>query len=260
MIKFNNVNKTWPNGNIALQDINLEIQDGEFVGIIGLSGAGKTTLIKTVNKMHPISDGELIVTMKKDEEEIEYNVSNLSGKKLRKFKSKIGLISQEYNNVQGETVLNNVLCARLTKMPWYRKIFTTYSKNDRRIALEALQKLGILDKAYTRASSLSGGQQQRVALARAISQEAPIIVADEPVSALDPIFANQVMADFEKINKEQNITILINIHHVELALKYTTRIIGIKEGKIVFDGPTNKVDKDVLIQIYGENYNEEDIA
>ncbi|QHX36201.1 phosphonate transport system ATP-binding protein [Spiroplasma sp. TIUS-1] len=261
MIKFKNVNKIWPNGNIALQDINVEISDGEFVGIIGLSGAGKTTLIKTVNKMHPISDGDLIVTMKDDKgEDVEYNVSNLSGSKLRKFKSRIGLITQEYNNVQGETVLNNVLCARLTRMPWYRKIFTIYTKEDKRIALDALYKLGILDKAYTRAGSLSGGQQQRVALARAISQEAPIIIADEPVSALDPIFAAQVMSDFEKINKEQNITILINIHHVELALKYTTRIIGVREGKVVYDGPTSKVDKNVLIQIYGENYNEEDIA
>ncbi|WP_338983412.1 phosphonate ABC transporter ATP-binding protein [Spiroplasma endosymbiont of Othius punctulatus] len=260
MIIFKEVNKIWPNGNIALQDVNVEIKDGEFVGIIGLSGAGKTTLIKTVNKMHPISSGDLVVTMKENDEVVEYNVANLSGKKLRHFKSKIGLITQEYNNVQGETVLSNVLASRLTKMPWYRKIFTIYSKEDKRIALDALHKLGILDKAYTRAGSLSGGQQQRVALARAISQEAPIIIADEPVSALDPIFANQVMADFEKINKEQNITILINIHHVELALKYTTRIIGVREGKVVYDGPTNKVDKSVLIQIYGENYSEEDVA
>ena len=243
MIKFDKVNKVYPNGLHALKNISLEINQGEFVAIIGLSGAGKSTLLRTINRMHDISEGSLTVNGQE--------VNNLAGKDLRKFRRKIGMVFQSFNLVTRTTVVNNVLTSRVPDMPLWKSIIGLYSKEDKVIALEALDKVGILDKAYVRADQLSGGQQQRVALARTLAQKPEIILADEPVAALDPITAKQVMDDFKKINKELNMSVLINIHHVDLALKYADRVIGIKAGEIVYDGAAKDVTNEVLKQIYG---------
>ncbi len=251
MIKFENVNKVYPNGLHALKNISLEIEQGEFVAIIGLSGAGKSTLLRTVNRMHDITDGSLTV----DAEE----VNNLKGKELRRFRRKIGMVFQSFNLVTRTTVIKNVLTSRVPDMPLWKSIIGLYSKEDKIIALEALDKVGILEKAYIRADQLSGGQQQRVALARTLAQNPEIILADEPVAALDPVTAAQVMDDFKKINTEMNISVLINIHHVDLALKYADRVIGIKAGEIVYDGPSSEVNSDVLTQIYGRELVEDEV-
>lgn len=243
MIKFDKVNKVYPNGLHALKNVSLDIKQGEFVAIIGLSGAGKSTLLRTINRMHDISEGSLTVNGQE--------VNDLAGKDLRKFRRKVGMVFQSFNLVTRTTVINNVLTSRVPDMPLWKSIIGLYSKEDKVIALEALDKVGILDKAYVRADQLSGGQQQRVALARTLAQKPEIILADEPVAALDPITAKQVMDDFKKINKELNMSVLINIHHVDLALKYADRVIGIKAGEIVYDGPSTEVDSDVLKQIYG---------
>ena len=251
MIKFERVNKVYPNGLHALKNISLEINQGEFVAIIGLSGAGKSTLLRTINRMHDISEGSLTV----DGEE----VNSLKGKELRKFRRKVGMVFQSFNLVTRTTVINNVLTSRVPDMPLWKSIIGLYSKEDKVIALEALDKVGILDKAYVRADQLSGGQQQRVALARTLAQKPEIILADEPVAALDPITATAVMDDFKKINKELNMSVLINIHHVDLALKYADRVIGIKAGEIVYDGPSAEVDSEVLKQIYGRELADDEV-
>ena len=251
MIKFERVNKVYPNGLHALKNISLEINQGEFVAIIGLSGAGKSTLLRTINRMHDISEGSLTV----DGEE----VNSLKGKELRKFRRKVGMVFQSFNLVTRTTVINNVLTSRVPDMPLWKSIIGLYSKEDKVIALEALDKVGILDKAYVRADQLSGGQQQRVALARTLAQKPEIILADEPVAALDPITATAVMDDFKKINKELNMSVLINIHHVDLALKYADRVIGIKAGEIVYDGPAKDVDSEILKQIYGRELAEDEV-
>ena len=243
MIKFDKVNKVYPNGLHALKNVSLEINQGEFVAIIGLSGAGKSTLLRTINRMHDISEGSLIVNGQE--------IKNLKGKDLRTFRRKVGMVFQSFNLVTRTTVINNVLTSRVPDMPLWKSIIGLYSKEDKIIALEALDKVGILDKAYVRADQLSGGQQQRVALARTLAQKPEIILADEPVAALDPITATQVMDDFKKINKELNMSVLINIHHVDLALKYADRVIGIKAGEIVYDGAAKDVTNEVLKQIYG---------
>ena len=175
---------------------------------------------------------------------------NLKGKELRKFRRKIGMIFQSFNLVTRTTVIRNVLMAKVPEMPFWRVLLGVFKKEDKLAALEALDKVGILDKAYIRADQLSGGQQQRVALARTLAQNPEIILADEPVAALDPVTAKQVMSDFKKINQDMNISILINIHHVELALEYADRIIGIRAGKIVYDGPSKEVTPEVLNAIY----------
>ena len=251
MIKFDKVNKVYPNGLHALKNISLEINQGEFVAIIGLSGAGKSTLLRTINRMHDISEGSLTVNGQE--------VNDLSGKDLRKFRRKVGMVFQSFNLVTRTTVINNVLTSRVPDMPLWKSIIGLYSKEDKVIALEALDKVGILDKAYVRADQLSGGQQQRVALARTLAQKPEIILADEPVAALDPITAKQVMDDFKKINKELNMSVLINIHHVDLALKYADRVIGIKAGEIVYDGPSAEVDSEVLKQIYGRELSADEV-
>ena len=251
MIEFSHVSKVYPNGVKALDDVTLQIEQGEFVGIIGLSGAGKSTLIRTVNKMIDTTEGTLTVN--------GVDVSSLKGKALRKFRRKIGMVFQSFNLVTRTTVINNVLSAKVADMPLIRTLLGLYSKKDKIEALEALDKVGILDKAYTRADQLSGGQMQRVALARTLAQNPEIILADEPVASLDPVMADVVMEDFQRINKEMNITVIINIHHVDLALQYTNRIIGIQAGKIVYDGPVSGVNDEVLRMIYGRELKDDEL-
>ncbi len=252
MIKFENVGKVYPDGTVALKEITVEIPQGEFVAIIGLSGAGKSTLIKLINKMIPVTSGRLIVNdMEVDE--------SLKGKSLRMFRRQIGMIFQSFNLIGRTTVIKNVLAARVAEMGPLNSLFGIYKKEDKIIALEALEQVGILEKAYNRADKLSGGQQQRVALSRTIAQNPSIILADEPVASLDPITAKQVMADFEKINKELNITVIANMHHVDMALQYARRVIGIRDGRIVFDGPSSSITNNLLKEIYGRELTDEDI-
>ena len=181
------------------------------------------------------------------------DVTGLSGKRLRQFRRGIGMVFQSFNLVTRTSVIKNVLAACVPDMPFWRVLLGAFCKEDKLKALESLDKVGILDKAYMRADQLSGGQQQRVALARTLTQDPHIILADEPVAALDPVTAKQVMEDFVHINQELGISILLNIHHVELALEYADRVIGIRAGRIVYDGPSKQVDQTVLDAIYGED-------
>lgn len=243
-IEWINANKVYPNGTRGLIDVNLKINQGEFVAVIGLSGAGKTTLIKTINKINDISSGTLNVG--------PFVVNSLKGKKLREFRTKIGIVFQGYNLVENVSVLQNVLAARLPQMNQFRAFFGIYKKSDVEIAYESLAKVNILENAYDLAKDLSGGQMQRVALARTLAQKPKIILADEPVGALDPIMAKSVMDGFLLVNKMDNITVVANLHHVNLALQYADRIIGIKKGRVIFDGAWDKVNLNVLKEIYGE--------
>lgn len=242
MIEFINASKTYPNGVKGLKNVNLTIDQGEFVAVIGLSGAGKSTLIRSVNRMHDVTGGQVIVD--------GVNVMTLKGKSLRKFRRKIGMIFQSFNLISRSTVIRNVLASNVPDLPWYRVLLGLYKKEQEMDALAALDKVGILEKAYTRCDQLSGGQQQRVALARTLNQKPSIILADEPVASLDPIMADVVMSDFKRINEELKITIILNIHHVDLALKYATRVIGIRAGEIVYDGPSSEVTKEILNEVY----------
>ena len=242
MIEFKNVYKTYPNGFTALKDINLQIEQGEFVAVIGLSGAGKSTILRCINRMHDVTSGTLTVD--------GVDVNSLKGKELRKFRRKVGMIFQSFNLVSRSTAIKNVLTAEVPEMNFFRVLFGIFTKEQKMHALESLDKVGILRKAYTRCDQLSGGQQQRVALARTLNQNPQIILADEPVASLDPIMARPVMKDFVRINKDYNITILLNIHHVDLALQYCDRVIGVREGQIVFDGPANTITQEQIDEVY----------
>ncbi len=250
MIEFKNVNKKYPNGVHALKDINLTINDGEFVAIIGLSGSGKSTLLRTINKMHSITSGELIVS--------EKSVSKLKGKELLAFRHKIGMVFQSFNLVNRSTVYDNVLVSRAYHLNIIKAAFKMYSVEDKKLALESIERVGLLDKAFTRVDNLSGGQKQRVALARTLAQKPEIILADEPVAALDPVTAKMIMDDFKRINDELGITVLINMHHVDLALNYADRVIAINDGNIVYDGPSKEVTEEILNMIYENKLSEDD--
>lgn len=242
MIEFKHVWKQYPNGLVALKDLNLRITQGEYVAIIGLSGAGKSTLLRCINRMHAITEGSLTVE--------GTEIRKLRGRDIRRLRRNIGMIFQSFHLVTRISAIANVLVSCVPEMPFWRKMLGIFTLDEKKKALMALDQVGILDKAYVRVDQLSGGQQQRVALARTLAQQPKIILADEPVASLDPVTAKQVMEDFRKINRELNMTIIMNIHHVELALAYASRIIGIRSGEIVYDGPAEHVTDDVLQRIY----------
>ena len=228
----------------VLRKIDIDVHSGEVICIVGSSGSGKSTLLRCINKLEKQTSGKILYHDKE--------VRNVQ-KDINGYRSKVGMVFQSFNLVTRTTVIKNVLSACVPDMPFWRVLLGAFRKADKIKALESLDKVGILDKAYIRADQLSGGQQQRVALARTLTQNPRIILADEPVAALDPVTAKQVMQDFVRINEEMGISILLNIHHVELALEYADRIIGIRAGKIVYDGPSANVDQSVLDAIYGDD-------
>ena len=200
------MSKTYPNGVKGLKDVNLTIDQGEFVAIIGLSGAGKSTLIRTINRMIDVTEGTLTVD--------GVDVMTLRGKSMRRFRRKIGMIFQSFNLITRSTAIKNVLSSMVPDMNFFRVLFGIFTREQKLQALEALDKVGILDKAYTRCDQLSGGQQQRVALARTLNQNPTIILADEPVAALDPVTAKNVMRLFTELAGECALVVVSHDHRL----------------------------------------------
>lgn len=242
MITFQNVDVVYPNGFKGLDDVSLTINPGEFVGIVGLSGAGKSTLIRTVNGLVPYTSGTLSVG-----DEV---VNPKSASSLRKLRSRVGMIFQSFNLVSRISVLNNVLVGRSSSTPTWRSLLGWYRAEDKEIAFQSLERVGIVEKAYVRAASLSGGQQQRVAIARVLAQDPEVILADEPVASLDPPTAHTVMRDMRRIQQDLGITCVVNMHHLDLARSYADRIIGMRDGRVVFDGPVEEATDDVIEEVY----------
>lgn len=250
MIEFKNVSKVYPNGTVGLKNINLTIHPGEFVVIVGLSGAGKSTLLRSINRLHEITKGEIFIYGK--------SITAARGKDLLHIRRDIGMIFQNFNLVKRSSVLRNVLSGRVAYHPTWKMLLGLFPKKDQELAFHALQRVNILDKAYARADELSGGQQQRVSIARALAQEAKIILADEPVASLDPLTTEQVMDDLKRINQESGITTVVNLHYIDLARQYATRIIGLRAGEVVFDGPVEEATDERFSEIYGRPLDQSD--
>lgn len=244
MIEFKSVSKVYGNGVKGLDDISLKIEQGEFIAIIGLSGAGKSTFIRAINRLHEITSGEILVNGS--------DIGKLEGKELRHARRNIGIIAQHFNLVKRVTVQQNILTGRLGYYSTLRSIFGMFKPEDYERTKEALKTVGLEDKLHNRCDELSGGQQQRISIARALVQEADIILADEPVASLDPITSDRIMNVLKTINEEMNRTIIINIHSVELARRFATRIIGLRSGQVVYDGKSADTSDEVLIEIYGD--------
>ena len=251
MIKFENVSVTYPGGVEALKNLNLEIKDGDFIIIVGLSGAGKSTLLRTVNNLVKPSTGSVYLEGK--------NVTSAKKKELKKIRSQIGMIFQTFNLVNRSTVLKNVLTGRLSNISTIRSILGLWPKDQKEMAFEALNQVEILEKAYVRASNLSGGQQQRVGIARALSQKPKVMLADEPVASLDPITSRVVMSYLKKINTELGITTIVNLHFLDLAKEFGDRLIGLRDGELVFDGNVNDVSDEDFENIYGRSIKSSDL-
>ena len=238
MIELKHVSKTFDTGTAggvdALKDVSLTIEDGDIYGIIGMSGAGKSTLVRCINLLEKPTSGEIIVNGQR--------LDTMTPAQLRAARREITMIFQRFNLLMQRTCLRNV-CFPM-------ELAGAKKAEAEQRARELLELVGLPDKADSYPAQLSGGQQQRVALARTLNQNPKIILADEPVASLDPITAKQVMQDFVRINKEYKISILLNIHHVDLALKYCDRVIGIRAGEIVFDGPASTITQEQIDEVY----------
>ena len=251
MIRFENASVTYPGGVHALRNVSLEIAAGEMMVIVGLSGAGKSTLIRVINGLVPLTGGDVIVD--------GVSVRTASSAELRRLRSKIGMIFQTFNLVKRTHVLNNVLMGRLHTTGTLRSLLGRYKPADVEIAMQALERVDIVEKAYVRAANLSGGQQQRVGIARALAQEPKILLADEPVASLDPPTSHVVMRDLQRINRELGITTIVNLHFLDLAKVYGERIIGLRAGELVYDGNAEQADEHVFRDIYGRSLTADDV-
>ena len=251
MIEFVDASVVYPNGFRALDKVTLTIEDGEFVVVVGLSGAGKSTLLRAVNGLVPIVEGSVKVD--------GHEVVGASAAELRQLRSGVGMIFQTFNLVMRATVVNNVLMGRLSKVPRWRSLLGMWPSEDKELAMQALERVGIVEKSYQRASNLSGGQQQRVGIARALAQEPSVILADEPVASLDPVTSHMVMRDLQRINRDLDITTLINLHFLDLARQYGKRLIGLRDGKLVYDGDIADVDDNIFRDIYGRAITPDDL-
>ena len=252
MIQFDNVDVVYPNGFQGLKHVNLNINPGEFVVIVGLSGAGKSTLVRTINGLVPYTSGTLTVN--------DETVDPSSRAGLRRLRSKIGMIFQSFNLVNRISVLSNVLVGRSSYLSTWRSLLGWYRPEDKVIAFRSLERVGIVEKAYVRASSLSGGQQQRVAIARVLAQDPSVILADEPVASLDPPTAHMVLQDLKRINQELGITTIVNLHHLDMARRYADRVIGMRAGEVVFDGTVDEATDTAIEEIYQRSLTAEDVA
>jgi len=251
MIEFRDASVTYPGGVHALKGLDLEISAGQMVVIVGLSGAGKSTLIRAINGLVPLSSGDVIVD--------GVSVRKASSRQLREVRARTGMIFQTFNLVKRTSVLNNVLMGRLHRTGTLRSLLGWYRPADVELAMQALERVGIVEKAYVRASDLSGGQQQRVGIARALAQEPTTILADEPVASLDPPTSHVVMRDLQRINRELGITTIVNLHFLDLARVYGERIIGMRSGEMVYDGTAAQADEDVFRDIYGRSLTADDV-
>jgi len=239
MLEINNLKKTFENGSPALKGVDLKINKGEFVSILGPSGSGKTTLLRTINGLESSSGGEIYFDNK------QVNNNNIS-----EVQKKTGMIFQEFNLVNNLSAINNVLTGLLNSSNKFLSLFYLFSKKQKIEALRSLETVGLLEKSYSRSDELSGGQRQRVGIARAIIKKPLLLLADEPVASLDPKSSNLILSLLKKINQEFGTTILCNLHQVDLAKKYSDRVVGLIDGKITFDEKSSNINETYLKEIY----------
>ena len=239
MLEINNLTKTFANGTVALKGVNLNVHKGEFVSILGPSGSGKTTLLRSINGLETMSGGKIYL----DNKQVSQNSIN-------QIQEKTGMIFQDFNLVNNLSAINNVLTGLLNTSNKFLSLFYLFSKTQKIDALKSLETVGLLEKSYSRSDELSGGQRQRVGIARAIIKKPLLLLADEPVASLDPKAADLILLLLKKINKEYGTTILCNLHQVDLAKKYSDRVVGLVDGKVIFNEKSNDIDKNYLEKIY----------
>lgn len=247
MLQIQNLSKTYPNGTQALKNVSFDVKDGEFLVVIGLSGSGKSTLLRCINRLIDPTEGKILWD--------DVDITAASPAELRRIRRKIGMVFQQFNLVKRSSVLTNVLSGRLGYVNPWMSLIGLWPVEEKRRALEALERVGIADKAASRADALSGGQQQRVGIARALMQDPKLILADEPVASLDPVLSHSILQYLEQLNQE-GITVICSLHFLDLVHRYATRVVALKDGLKVFEGTAQEIDRAKFKEIYGEEAQE----
>lgn len=247
-LRIQNLSKRFTSGKLALDNINLEIRQGEIVALIGASGSGKSTLLRhiaglTAGDATPGSSIEVSGRCVQREGRIQHDV--------RRIRSEVGFVFQQFNLVDRLPVLMNVLVGRLHGMPWWRSWTRWFTAQERALAIEALGRVGIAECHAQRASTLSGGQQQRAAIARTLVQGAKVVLADEPIASLDPESSRKVMEILARINREDGSTVVVSLHQVDMAMRYCPRVVALHQGRVVYDGPSRDLTPSLLRRLYG---------
>ena len=244
MLTLEGLSKTYKTGDAALTDVSLSVPKGQIMGLIGPSGAGKSTLIRCINRLVDPTAGRILLG--------DVDLVRLGKADLRRQRRRIGMIFQEYALVERLTVMENVLSGRLGYVPFWRSFLRRYPGPDIQRAYQLLDRVGLIDHADKRADALSGGQRQRVGIARALAQDPELLLVDEPTASLDPKTSRQIMRLLTEICAERGLPAIVNIHDVPLAQQFMQRIVGLRAGRVVFDGPPDQLTHDALTAIYGE--------
>jgi len=247
MLQIIHLTKVYDDGTVALRDVSFDVEPGEFLVIIGLSGSGKSTLLRCINRLIEPTEGRVMW----DGQDI--TAADADG--LRQARRRIGMIFQHFNLVRRSSVMMNVLSGRLGYVHPLRSLAYRFPSKERKMAMDALKRVGITDQANKRADELSGGQQQRVGIARALMQQPRMILADEPVASLDPVLAHSILGYLEQLNQQEHITVLCSLHYLDLVQRYATRVIGLRDGRIVYRGTREEIRRMTdgeFKEIYGE--------
>lgn len=235
----------FPDGTRALAGVDLEVREGEFLAVLGLSGSGKTTLLRSVNRLVDPTEGRVWIF---DEE-----ITALEGAALRRLRGSVAMIFQQFNLVRRHTVLANVLSGSLGRAGLLSSLMMSFPADERERAMDCLRRVGLDDRWGSRADALSGGQQQRVAIARALMQRPRLILADEPVASLDPALRHSVMRHIEALNRDEGLTVLCSLHDVDLVARYATRLVALRDGRLVWQGDPKEFDGETFREIYGHD-------
>lgn len=244
MLRISSLSKRYRTGDHALRGVTVDVSAGQVVGLIGPSGAGKSTLIRCINRLVEPTNGRVLLN--------DTDITRLGRAGLRRARRRMGMIFQEYALIERITVMENVLSGRLGYVPFWRSYLRRFPQADVDNAFSLLDRVGLVEQADKRASALSGGQRQRVGIARALEQDPELLLVDEPTASLDPKTARQIMRLICEICRERDLPTIISLHDVLLAKMFVDRIIGLRAGEIVFDGPPSELNTAMLTEIYGE--------
>ena len=243
-VRTEDLGMVYPGGVRALSGVDLEVREGEFLAILGLSGSGKSTLLRCINRLIDPTEGRVWI--------FGEEITAASGGALRRLRRQVAMIFQQFNLVRRQTVLTNVLSGALGRSRLLPSLVLSFAQSDRERAVASLGRVGLDDRAGSRADALSGGQQQRVAVARALMQEPRLILADEPVASLDPALRHSVMRHIEALNREEGLTVICSLHDIDLVERYATRLVALRDGKVAWGGRPEEFDRDTFREIYGE--------
>jgi phosphonate transport system ATP-binding protein len=244
-VRIEGLGMVYPGGVRALSNVDLEVAEGEFLAVLGLSGSGKSTLLRCINRLIDPTEGKVWIYGEE--------ITALSGAAMRRLRRQVAMIFQQFNLVRRQTVLTNVLSGSLGRSRLLPSLVVSFPQSEHELAQQSLDRVGLGDRASSRADALSGGQQQRVAVARALMQRPRLILADEPVASLDPALRHSVMRHIEALNREEGLTVICSLHDIDLVERYATRMVALRDGRLMWEGRPAQFNRETFKEIYGED-------